>query len=217
MKIGIIGSGIVGRTLGAGLVSVGHSVMIGSREPESEKLQTWRSAAGAGAGTGSLADTAAFGDLMIVATKFAGTHNALTLAGPELFDGKVVIDTTNPVSSPPTPEGLIGFNVGTTDSAGEQIQRWLPGALVVKAFNIIGNKDMVNPSFPGGDADMYICGNDPMAKETVTNVLRELGWKSVIDCGLIEASRALEPMCVLWCIIGFRTGNWRIAFKVLTK
>jgi predicted dinucleotide-binding enzyme len=216
MNIGIIGSGAVGRTIGAGLAHVGHTVMIGSRTPQSDALREWKSSAGPNARTGTLQETAAFGDVMIVATKYEGTHNALTLAGIDAFAGKVVIDTTNPISSPPTPEGLIGYSVGTTDSAAENIQRWLPAARVVKAFSVIGSRDMVNPSFPGGAPDMYICGNDAAAKQTVTALLRELGWTSVIDCGLIEAARAIEPLAILWCIYGFRTGGWRHGFRILT-
>jgi predicted dinucleotide-binding enzyme len=215
-NVGIIGSGAVGRALGTGLVNLGYRVMIGSRQPDAEKLVAWKTAAGANASTGSLSDTAAFGEILIVATKWSGTENALTLSGPEHFNGKVVIDTTNPIGGPPpTPEGLISFTIGTTDSAAENIQRWLPGAHVVKAFNIIGNHDMVNPSFAEGDADMYICGNDDAAKATVTALLKELGWKSVLDFGKIEAARAIEPLCVLWCIYGFRTGTWHHAVKII--
>jgi predicted dinucleotide-binding enzyme len=216
--IGIIGSGAVGRALGIGFATLGHSVMIGSREPEKEALVKWRQQAGANAKTGSLEEAATFGEIMIVATKWEGTKNAITLAGLKNSSGKTVIDTTNPIAPvPPSPEGLITFSVGKNNSAGEEIQRLIPDAQVVKAFSIVGSHLMVNPSFPDGDADMYICGNDNAAKATVTGLLGQLGWKSIIDCGKIDASRAIEPIAILWCIYGFRTGTWNHAFKILKK
>ncbi|HEY2824771.1 MAG TPA: NAD(P)-binding domain-containing protein [Gemmatimonadales bacterium] len=212
MKIGIVGTGDVGRVLGAGLAALGHDVKIGSREPGSAKLKAWQAKAGARASTGSFADAARFGDVIIVATLWSGTENALTLAGAANLKGKVVIDATNPlVFAPGKPPALA---LGHTDSGGEQVQRWIPDARVVKAFNIVGNASMVTPSFPGGPPDMFICGNDAEAKTTVTTLLAELGWPAT-DIGGIEGARLLEPLCILWVVYGIKTGGWHHAFKML--
>jgi predicted dinucleotide-binding enzyme len=213
MTIGILGSGDVGRALGAGLARLGHNVKIGSREPQSAKLKEWLSAAGRGASSGSFADAAGFGEVVILATLWTGTENALKLAGHDKLAGKVVIDATNPLifSSPGKPPELA---LGKTDSGGEQVQRWLPKSHVVKCFNIVGHAHMVNPSFPGGPPDMFICGDDAAAKRTVTTMLSWLGWPA-IDIGGIAGSRLLEPLCILWVLYGFSTGSWNHAFKLL--
>ncbi|MBV8171319.1 MAG: NAD(P)-binding domain-containing protein [Candidatus Eremiobacteraeota bacterium] len=212
MKIGVLGSGDVGRVLGAGLIGLGHEVMIGSREPASDKLLQWKDANGPRASTGTFAQAAAFGELILVATLGTGTQHALQLAGSENFNGKVVIDTTNPLVFPDG--GPPGLEVGWNDSRGEQIQRWLPGARVVKAFNIVGNNHMVKPDFPCGPPDMFIAGNDAAAKESVSALLRGLGW-NVIDIGGIAGARVLEPLCILWVLYAMQTRTRDHAFKLL--
>jgi 8-hydroxy-5-deazaflavin:NADPH oxidoreductase len=215
MNIGILGTGDVGRVLGKGLSGLGHGVKIGSRDPHSDKLKQWIDSTGGRGSTGTLAEAAAYGDVVILATLWSGTHNALHLAGEHALKEKVVIDATNPLSftAPGAPPTLA---LGKDDSGGEQVQRWIPEARVVKCFNIVGNSHMVNPTFPGGPPDMFICGNDEEAKRKVTGLLAELGWPA-IDFGGIEASRLLEPLCILWVIYGFRTGTWNHAFKLLRK
>ena len=213
MKIGILGTGDVGRALGKGFVERGDQVMIGSRDPNSDKLNDWKKANGASARTGSFADAAKFGEIIVLATLWSGTESALNLAGKENLKGKVVIDCTNPLVFGPTGPQLA---LGHTDSGGEQIQRWIPDAKVVKAFNIVGNPDMVKPDFPGGPPDMWIAGNDADAKTTVTKILSDFGWP-VIDTGGIEGARLLEPLCILWVNYGARYGTWRHAFKLLRK
>jgi 8-hydroxy-5-deazaflavin:NADPH oxidoreductase len=213
VQIGILGSGEVGRKLGAGLAGLGHQVKLGSREPGQDKLKQWAKEAGPRASTGTFAEAAAFGEIAILATLWSGTENALHLAGPENLKHKVLIDATNPLdvsSMPPT------LAVGHTDSAGERVQRWVPGARVVKAFNIIGNPHMVKPSFPGGPPDMFICGNDDGAKASVTGLLEELGW-SVVDLGGIEGSRYLEPLAMIWILQYFKTRSGDHVFKLLKK
>jgi 8-hydroxy-5-deazaflavin:NADPH oxidoreductase len=164
-KIGILGSGDVGRSLGSGFVSRGHEVKIGTREPNSDKVQKWKSDNGARASAGSFADTAKFGEILVLATLWTGTKSALDLAGPDVFDGKVVIDAANPLDfSNGFPPRLA---LGHTDSGREQVQRWLPNARVVKCFNIVGNIHMVDPKLPGGPPDMWIAGDDEAAKKTV--------------------------------------------------
>ncbi len=215
--IGIIGTGAVGLTLGAGLAKAGYSVMIGSRDPKKEKLVKWAADTGVGARVGTNAEAAAFGEMMIVATKWEGTKNAIDLAGAANFAGKIVIDTTNPIAPGPPTAGVLHYAVSMENSGMEEIQRWLPDARVVKAFSVVGAAHMVNPSFPGGDPDMWICGNDPAAKQGVTALLGDLGWKSIIDAGPVEAARAIELICIPWCLIGFTGGGWNHAFKVLRK
>jgi predicted dinucleotide-binding enzyme len=215
VKVGILGTGDVGRALGAGFVKYGHEALMGAREAGNEKAKAWAATAGPKARAGTFAEAARFGDLVVLATLWSGTENALKLAGgPKAFAGKIVVDVTNPLDfSHGMPPRLA---LGHSDSGGEQVQRWLPEAKVVKAFNIVGNAHMVNPDFPGGPPDMMICGNDEGAKRTVTNVCRQFGWP-VIDIGNIEGARLLEPLCILWVIFGMQTKSWGHAFKLLRK
>ena len=214
MKIGILGTGEVGQTLGVGFVNLGHEVKMGSRDPNQEKVKAWLKKAGAKASAGTFAEAAAFGELAVLCTIWSGAENAIRLAGPHNLAGKVVIDTTNPLDfSAGVPPKLA---VGHTDSAGEQVQRWLPDSRVVKAFNIVGSPHMVKPEFPGGPPDMFICGNDDQAKEAVTDLLKAFGW-SVIDMGGIEGARYLEPLAMVWIRHFFRVNSVNHAFKLLRK
>lgn len=212
VRVGVLGSGDVGRVLAAGFVGLGHDVKIGSRSPE--KLQQWADAAGSRASTGTFDEAARFGDILVLATLGAATAAAIAMAGESSFAGKVVIDTTNPLDfSGGMPPRL---SVGHTDSLGEQIQRQIPDAKVVKAFNTVGNAHMINPLFPGGPPDMFICGNDADAKKIVSQICDHFGW-GVIDLGGIESSRYLEPMCLVWVLHGARSGSWNHAFKMLYR
>jgi predicted dinucleotide-binding enzyme len=214
MKAGILGTGDVGKVLGGGLARLGHEVMMGSRNPQSDKVKDWVGKTGRRASGGSFAETAAFGEVLFLATLWTGTENAIRLAGQRNFAGKVVVDATNPLDfSAGIPPKLA---LGHTNSGGEQVQQWLPEARVVKAFNMVGNALMVNPQLPGGPPDMFICGNDEAAKKTVTEILTAFGW-STIDFGGIEGSRLLEPLCLLWVLYGVRTNSWNHAFKLLRK
>ena len=211
VKVGVLGSGDVGKVLAGGFLKLGHEVRIGSRSPE--KLQEWAAGAGNGASTGTFAEAAKFGDIIVLATHGEGTQSAVELAGAANFDGKVVIDATNPLDfSSGGPQLSIGFN----DSLGERVQRWLPNARIVKAFNTVGNAHMIDPQFPGGPPTMFIAGNDADAKKLVTQVSEAWGW-DVADLGGIEASRYLEPMCMAWVVYGIRTGSWNHAFKLLRR
>lgn len=213
MRIGVLGTGDVGKVLSRGFLSRGHEVKIGSRDPSSENVRSFVAEAGGAMSGGTFAEAAAFGEVVVIATLWSGTKPALDLAGTHNFSGKVVIDVTNPLVFSDGPPALA---LGHTDSGGEQVQRWLPNARVVKAFNIVGNAHMIDPSFPGGPPDMFICGNDAGAKTTVTQVLDSFGWPA-IDIGGIEGSRLLEPMCILWVLYGVRSGSWNHAFKLLRK
>jgi 8-hydroxy-5-deazaflavin:NADPH oxidoreductase len=211
MKVGILGSGDVGKSFARGFAGLGHEVMIGSRSPE--KLADFASET-KGVTSGTFEETAAFGDLLALATLGVATEEAIKLAGPSNFDGKVVIDATNPLDfSAGMPPKLF---VGNTDSLGERIQRWIPAARVVKAFNTVGNAYFVNPDFPNGPPDMFIAGNDGDAKKIVSQVCKHWGW-GVIDLGGIESSRHLEPMCMVWVLHGALSGSWSHAFKMLHK
>ncbi len=214
MRIGVLGSGAVGQALGGGLAALGHEIKMGTREPASEKVRAWVAKSGAKTSAGTLAEAAAFAEIAILATMWAGTENALRLAGANHLAGKVVIDATNPLSF--KAGGPPGLALGHTDSGGEQVQRWLPDSRVVKAFNIVGNAHMVKPQFPGGPPDMFVCGNDDSAKKTVGEICAALGWP-VGDLGGLECARYLEPLAMVWIVHGFRTGTWNHAFKLLRK
>jgi len=214
MKVGILGSGEVGQALGDGFVSRGHDVKLGAREAGNEKTTKWAAKHGAKGSAGTFRDAAAFGEVHVLATLWSGTEAALRLAGIENFKGKVVLDVTNPlVLEPNQPPKLA---LGHTDSGGEQIQRWLPGARVVKVFNTVGNAHMVDPKFPGGPPDMFLCGNDAAARAAAGEICRAFGWNA-IDVGGLEGSRLLEPMCILWVKYGILSGSWNHAFKLLRK
>jgi predicted dinucleotide-binding enzyme len=214
MRVGILGTGEVGQALGRGFAKFGHQVKMGSRDANNAKAKAWAAEAGSAASVGSFAETAQFSELVVLSTLWSGTENALRLAGEQNLAGKVLIDATNPLNfTPGAPPSLAS---GHTDSGGEQVQRWMPQARVVKAFNIVGHAHMVNPQFPGGPPDMLLCGNDAAAKTTVTGILSVFGWNT-IDIGGIEGARLLEPMCILWVLYGIRTNTWNHAFKLLRK
>lgn len=210
MKVGILGSGQVGQALGRGFVAHGHEVMIGSREPE--KLSGWADEVGEGAFTGSFDHAAAFGEAAVLACLGSAAEDVIDLAGPENLSGKVLIDATNPLRF--RDDGPPELFVGLDDSLGERVQRRLPEARVVKAFNIVGNTLMVDPDLPGGPPTMLIGGDDAAAKLEVTKILEDFGWE-VSDLGGIEASRVLEPICIAWVLHGARVGSWDHAFKLL--
>jgi predicted dinucleotide-binding enzyme len=213
MRIGILGTGDVGRALGNGFAALGHEVKMGSRDASNPKIKDWMGKAGAHTSGGTFDQAAAFGEIVVLATGWSGTENALRLAGPSNVTGKVLIDATNPLDFATSPPRLA---LGHTDSGGEQVQRWVPGAHVVKAFNIVGNAHMFRPDFPGGPPHMFICGNAERAKTTVSTLLNEFGW-DVIDLGGIEHSRFLEPLAMVWIVHGFKSGSWNHAFKLLAK
>jgi predicted dinucleotide-binding enzyme len=209
VKVGVLGSGDVGKSFARAFAALGHEVMIGSRSPE--KLSDFVAEAGAGIRGGTFEETAKFGDMIALATHGGGTTEALRVAGAQNFDDKVVIDATNPLDfSTGAPKLFIGFE----DSLGEQVQRQLRGARVVKAFNTVGNALFFKPDLPGGPPDMFICGDDENAKRTVGQVCAAFGW-GVIDIGGIDGARYLEPMCLTWVLHGIRSGSWTHAFKLL--
>lgn len=212
MRIAVLGSGQVGRALGAGLARHGHDVVMGTRDPGGASVTSWVAETGAHATAGTYADAAAECELACVATAWGGTENAISLAGADNLDGKVVIDVTNPLGFGPDGPFLV---IGNTDSAGQQVQRWLPGSRVVKAWNTVNSAHMIDPNTPGGPADMFICGNDAAAKQVVTELLAQCGWSSVIDTGGIAAAAMLESLALLWVAYAREHQSTSHAFRLL--
>jgi 8-hydroxy-5-deazaflavin:NADPH oxidoreductase len=208
MKVGILGSGDVAKSLAHGFLSRGHEVMLGTRD--ASKLADWQKQNFNGR-TGSFSDAASFGEIVALATFGMATESAIEQAGTGSFDGKVVIDATNPLSFDEKGPHL---SVVGDDSLGERVQRKLPNARVVKAFNTVGNQHFVDPRFEGGPPSMFVAGDDDAAKGAVAKILESFGWESV-DLGGIESSRYLEAMCMAWVIYGVRTGTFHHAFKLL--
>jgi len=185
--------------------------MVGTRD--SAKLAKWASENRSGR-VGSFSETAAFGELVVLAVKGTASADALRAAGAVNLLGKPVIDATNPIADAPPSNGVLKFFTNLDESLAERLQREFPGAKVVKAFNSVGSAGMVNPQFAGGRPTMFICGNDEGAKKTVGGLLDQFGWETA-DMGKIEAARAIEPLCMLWCIPGFLRNEWTHAFKLL--
>jgi 8-hydroxy-5-deazaflavin:NADPH oxidoreductase len=211
-RIGVIGSGAVGQVLASGFVKHGFETVIGSRD--AAKLRDWAAKAGALAKTGTVQETARFGDIVVLAVKGTAAEAAVRLAGAEVLAGKVVIDTTNPIADAPPSNGVLKFFTTLGESLMERLQRAVPKARFVKAFSCVGNALMVNPKLASGPPSMFICGNDADAKKDVVEILKLFGWETE-DVGTVEAARAIEPLCMLWCIPGFLKNDWVHAFKLL--
>jgi predicted dinucleotide-binding enzyme len=212
-RVGVLGSGEVGRRLASGFHGCGHDVMIGSRDSSKPELGEWLSADGAGIKAGTFEQAAAHGELLVLAVLGDAAEEAIADAGAENFTGKVVIDAMNPLDfSGGFPPKL---SVMGEDSLGERVQRALPEAKVVKAFNTIGNPYFVDPDFTEGKPTMLIAGNDEGAKRTVSDALTDFGWPDAVDIGGIEGSRELEAICIAWIKIGGARGSWDHGFKLL--
>jgi predicted dinucleotide-binding enzyme len=211
MKVGILGSGQVAQTLGAGFLAHGHEVTLGTRD--ASRLEEW-TAQNPGGRVGSFSDAASFGDLVVLAVKGTAAAAAVAAAEPANLAGKPVLDTTNPIADAPPVNGVLSFFTSLDESLMERLQRDVPDARFVKAFNSVGSARMVDPDFAAGRPTMFICGNDESAKATATEILDAFGW-DVADMGAVEAARAIEPLCILWCIPGFLRNEWTHAFALL--
>lgn len=209
-KVGILGSAVVGQTLAQGFKAHGYQVRIGSRSPA--KLASFTESSGIPAGT--FEEVGAWGELLVLAVHGTAAESALGLAGAANHRGKVVIDTTNPIAQEPPLDGVVKFFTGPNNSLLERLQAAFPETRLVKAFNSVGSARMVNPVFAGGRPTMFFCGNDAEAKAAVAEILETFGWEPA-DMGTAVAARAIEPLCQLWCIPGFRENRWTHAFKVL--
>ena len=212
--IGIIGSGIVGQTLANGFVKHGYAVTIGTNTPE--KREELKSKTNARAIVGSFEDAALFGDVVVLATKGTAAEAALRAAGIANLKGKTVIDTTNPIADAPPVNGVLQYFTSQNESLMERLQTLAPEAHFVKSFSCVGNALMVNPDFGGVKPTMFICGNHEGAKSDVKAILDQFGFE-VADMGAAEGARAIEPLCVLWCIPGFLSHSWTHAFKLLRR
>jgi 8-hydroxy-5-deazaflavin:NADPH oxidoreductase len=198
MRIGVLGTGVVGRTLGTKLIELGHDVKMGSRQAGNEHAREWVASAGGRASEGSFADAAAFGELVLNATSGEASIDALKAAGETSLGGKVLVDVSNPIDRqsgfPPA------LTVCNTDSVGEQIQRAFPSARVVKTLNTVTAPIMVNPALLAGDHLVFVSGNEPIAKQQVTEMLESFGWPSrdIVDLGDISTARGPEAYLLLW-------------------
>ena len=210
-KVAVLGSGQVGEVLANGFLQHGFAVMRASREPA--KLAGWKSGARGDAQTGTFADAAKWGDIVVLAVKGTAAEAALEQAGIGNLAGKVVIDTTNPIGDAPPQNGVIVYFTSANESLMERLQKQAPQAKLVKAFNSVGSGFMVNPKFELPPS-MFICGNDAGAKAETTAILSKFGWES-IDMGGVESARPIEALCQLWCLPGFLRNDWAHAFKYM--
>jgi len=211
MKIGILGSGPVSKALATGFIKYGYGVMVGSRSPE--KLQEWKSELGKNLQTGNFSETAKFGEIIVLVVKGTVAEEALKLAGIDNLTGKTVLDATNPIADAAPENGVLKFFTNFDDSLMERLQKLVPKANFVKAFSCVGSAFMVDPAFESKPT-MFICGNSESAKAETSKILNQFGWE-VEDMGKVEAARAIEPLCMLWCIPGFLDNSWSHAFKLL--
>ena len=208
-RVGVIGSGAVGQTLAGGFRKHGYEVRIGSRTPA--KLADFSRKSGIESGT--FEEVAAWGKMLVLSVKGTIAEGLVDRLGASL-DGKVIIDTTNPIADAPPTEGVLSSFTGPNDSLLERLQQSRPGARFVKAWSSVGNDRMVDPVFADGRPTMFLCGDDPGARKAVSTVLEQFGWEAA-DMGAAVAARVIEPLAILWCIPGFRENKWSHAFKVL--
>jgi len=207
----VIGSGVVGQVLADGLLKHGYEVIRASREPS--KLEGWQQSAGPHASIADLAQAAKRADLVVLAVKGTGAEEAVMACGDALT-GKTVIDTTNPIANAPPTNGVLSFFTNLDESLMERLQKRAPNAHFVKAFSCVGSTSMVNPDFGTTKPTMFICGSNAKAKTETTGLLRQFGW-DIEDLGAVEAARAIEPLCILWCIPGMIGKGWNHALKLL--
>jgi len=213
--IGILGSGEVGRTLAEGFLKYGYKVSVGTGHPD--KLNDWRSYQGDNLSIGSFADAAKFGEILVLAVKGDAALKVLDMADSTDLDGKTIIDTTNAIEAAPPDHGVLRCFTSINQSLMEALQKAFPGANFVKAYNSVGSSLMINPDFGGVNPTMFICGNNADAKKEVTEINTLFGFDTE-DMGGVEGARAIEPLCILWCIPGFLRNEWEgHAFKLLRK
>jgi predicted dinucleotide-binding enzyme len=213
MKIGIIGSATVGQVLARAFKNEGHHVTMGTRNPAKQELNDFKNQ-NQSIQVATFEETAADADLIVLATAGTVVEEAIRMAGLHNFTNKVVIDATNPLDQQPPVNGVLKFFTDLNNSLMERIQQLIPDAKLVKAFNSVGSAAMYKPQYREGKPTMFICGNDDEAKKTVTRILESFGWETE-DMGKTEAARAIEPLCIVWCIPGFLRNSWTHAFKLL--
>ena len=214
MKVGILGSGIVGKVLASGFIKHGHSVMVGTSDVS--KLSEWKNEVGERGLVGSFSESAKYGEMIVLAVNGRAAKDVLIMSGTENLSGKTIIDATNPIANEAPENGVLKFFTDINFSLMEQLQSAFPKVDFVKAFSSIGNAFMVNPDFKGIKPTMFICGNSDESKKQVTEILDIFGFETE-DMGKVEAARAIEPLCMLWCLPGFNNNSWNHAFKLLKK
>jgi 8-hydroxy-5-deazaflavin:NADPH oxidoreductase len=214
MKIGILGSGDVGKALATGFIKYGYEVMIGTQHKE--KLSEFKEKFGKEVNIGNFDETAKFGEMLVLAVRGTAAKETLKIAGEDNIKNKTIIDTTNPIAEIPMENNVLRFFTSLDSSLMEQLQKEFPNANFVKAFNSIGSNMMVNPDINGTKPTMFICGNNESSKKEVGKILDLFGFE-IEDMGKAEAARAIEPLCILWCIPGFAKNDWEHAFKLLRK
>lgn len=212
-KIAVFGTGQVGDVLANGFLGIGDAVMRASRDPS--KLAEWKSKAKGEASVGSYPEAAKWADLVVLAVKGSAAESVVALAGAGNLANKIVIDTTNPIADGPPQGGVIPYFTSPSESLMERLQKQVPAARFVKAWNSVGNAFMINPQFKIKPA-MFICGNDAAAKQEVGAILERFGWQAV-DMGGVEVARPIEALCQLWCAPGFLKNDWKHAFAWLTE
>lgn len=209
MNIAIIGAGRVGAALGTRWARAGHQVMYGVRKPDDPKITSLLGDTPKGR-AGSVAEAAAFGDVVVLATPWSATESALRAAGS--LAGKVVVDVTNPLN-----ENFSSLTVGHTSSGGEMVAAWARGAKVVKTLNSTGSNNMLNPKYGSETVSMFVCGDDTAAKATVSELVKALGF-DVVDAGPLASARLLEPLAMLWISLAYAWGQGtEIAFRLLRR
>lgn len=212
MKVGIIGSAIVGQTLARAFTNEGHQAVLGTRNPNKKELDEFKSK-NPSVRVATFEESASGAELIVLAAAGTVVEEAIRMAGLHHFTNKVVIDTTNPIDNQAPVNGVLRYFTEINASLMERIQQLIPDAKLVKAFNSVGNAAMYKPTF-AATPTMFICGNDESAKRKVADILASFGWEAE-DMGKIEAARAIEPLCMLWCIPGFLQNRWYHAFKLL--
>lgn len=210
--MGIIGSGQVGIALANGFHKHGYKVMIGTNDPE--KHSTIKEKTNGDVTIGSFSDVANFSDVIILAVKGSAAEEAIQSAGIDALKNKIVLDATNPIADAPPVNGVLSFFTSLDESLMERLQNLAPKVKFVKCFSCVGNALMIDPDFGGVKPTMFIAGNDEKAKKTTIEILTEIGWETE-DMGKAEGARAIEPLCILWCIPGILRGQWMHAFKLL--
>jgi 8-hydroxy-5-deazaflavin:NADPH oxidoreductase len=211
MKIGILGTGMVGETLGTKFVQLGHQVTMGSRTANNESATKWVKAAGANASQGTFNDAAAFGEMVFVCLKGAVFLDVAKTLSPNALAGKVLVDVSNPLEFS---DGAMSLSICNTNSLGEEVQKALPSAKVVKTLNTVNCEVMVEPA-KGGNPTMFLCGNDADAKKKVTELLKSMGWRDIIDIGDITKARGTEALMHIWMNLFGLFGNPHFGWKIV--
>jgi 8-hydroxy-5-deazaflavin:NADPH oxidoreductase len=210
-KVAVLGSGQVGDALSNGFLAHGFAVTRATREPK--KLEAWKQGAKGEAAIASYADAAKWADIIVLAVKGTAAEEVLDQCGAANLANKTIIDTTNPIGNEPPDHGVIRYFTNANESLMERLQKKVPAAKFVKAFNSVGNAFMVNPKFESTPT-MFFCGNDAGAKQEVADILTKFGWEP-FDCGMAEGARPIESLCILWCVPGMLRNDWAHAFKMI--